>query len=467
MNDYIEECTIEDLVRYSSNFYIGVYYKTFKWAQFVYDKLLEHFKKLDCVARTSVEKNGFGFIVLKNGIIYQILRADETSRGYKNNIVYMEEGIDEDTFDGSVLKARFLAVNTPESTGKIEEYGKQASDFTKNTLSKATSIIVESDTTTWNADSTGGRYLVWIWYKTAESEQYRNLNIEILQNGLAIASNSGQNRYGTICLAALDQAKKSKLKVFSDEKDPFFFYGEAHEIDLKELRTNIKSYVGQKVAFEAVVFAEYSQTLYVEDYFPEDDIYYGMQVYYGFGADGSLLSQFKLGNRVRFVGTVSEWNGTYQVSGLTLDIWNLDDPTNTIKVSEGHDVGFALMSASDFASKTISIEKEDENGDVSLVDYRLAELSLNSSVSMNNLDVVNIYTTTNEESASKGAMTLTCKVNGVTVTVRTEVLRDAEGNLITAEAYEGKNISIKGMVEYFDGKYQIKVYSANNITINN
>jgi len=28
-----------------------------------------------------------------------------------------------------VLKARFLAINTPESTGKIEEYGKAASNF--------------------------------------------------------------------------------------------------------------------------------------------------------------------------------------------------------------------------------------------------------------------------------------------------------------------------------------------------
>ena len=102
MNDYIRECTIENLVRYSSNFYIGIYYKTFKWAQFVYDKLLEHFKKLDCVARASIEKNGFGFIVLKNGTIYQILRADGTSRGYKNNIVYMEKGIDEDTFDSAI-----------------------------------------------------------------------------------------------------------------------------------------------------------------------------------------------------------------------------------------------------------------------------------------------------------------------------------------------------------------------------
>ena len=374
--------------------------------------------------------------------------------------------VNEGSFNGTVLKARFLAVNTPESTGKIEEYGKQASNFTKETLSKATSIIIESDTSKWNADSTGDRYLVWIWYKTSETESYRNLNIEILQNGLAIASNSEQNRYGSTCMAALNQAKSLKLKVFSGEKDPLFFYGEAYEIDLKELRTNIKDYVGTKVAFEAVIFAEYSQTLYVEDYFPEDDVYYGMQVYYGFSASGLLLSQFALGNRVRFVGTVSEWNGTYQVSGLDLDVWDISNPKNTIKISEGNSLGFREMSASDFVSKKISLEKEDENGDVSFVEYRLAELSLNSSVSMNNLYVESVYTTTNEESSSKGAMTLTCKVNGVTVTVRTEVLRDESGNMITADAYEGKNISVKGMVEIFDGKYQIKVYSAKNITIN-
>ena len=32
-------------------------------------------------------------------MIYQILRADETSRGYKNNIVYMQDGIDDDIID--------------------------------------------------------------------------------------------------------------------------------------------------------------------------------------------------------------------------------------------------------------------------------------------------------------------------------------------------------------------------------
>ena len=44
-----------------------------------------------------------------------------------------------------VLKARFLAINTPESTGKIEPYGYKASRFTKEALKTAYSIIIESD----------------------------------------------------------------------------------------------------------------------------------------------------------------------------------------------------------------------------------------------------------------------------------------------------------------------------------
>ena len=80
-----------------------------------------------------------------------------------------------ESFDpNGYIKARYLAVNTPESTGKIEEWGKKAASFTKEKLMSATSIIIESDDSKWNADSTGDRYLVWVWYKTAESEDYRN-----------------------------------------------------------------------------------------------------------------------------------------------------------------------------------------------------------------------------------------------------------------------------------------------------
>ncbi|MBO5362912.1 MAG: hypothetical protein J6A46_01135 [Clostridia bacterium] len=65
---------------------------------------------------------------------------------------------DDDTF-----KARYAAVNTPESTGKLEEWGKAASKYTRNALEDATSIVIESDGTDWEADSTGDRYLTWVW----------------------------------------------------------------------------------------------------------------------------------------------------------------------------------------------------------------------------------------------------------------------------------------------------------------
>ena len=71
----------------------------------------------------------------------------------------------------------------------------------------------------------------------------------------------------------------------------------------------------------------------------------------------------------------------------------------------------------------------------------------------------------NEESSSNGAMTLTCKSGNTTVILRTVVLRDANGNKITYEAYEGKTINVKGMVDCYDGEYQIKIFSANDITI--
>ena len=84
---------------------------------------------------------------------------------------------------------------------------------------------------------------------------------------------------------------------------------------------------------------------------------------------------------------------------------------------------------------------------------------------MKNLKVVSIYTTQNGGD-SDGSMTLTCQVNGITVKVRTDVLYDSDNNVITDKTYNGKNISVKGVIEKFNGEYQIKVFFAKNITIN-
>lgn len=187
-----------------------------------------------------------------------------------------------------------------------------------------------------------------------------------------------------------------------------------------------------------------------------------MTVYYGFGLSGAGLSIISVGNRARIVGTVQyyEAGDSYQVSGLTYRQMKPDDPGNIKKISDGHKPAFTPVSAEKFASGTVTLEDDGK-------EYRFAELALYTSVSMEDLTVKSIYTTSSDDSSSKGAMTITCEKDGVTVTVRTTVLMDKDGKLVTADRYEGKNISVRGIVDHYDGEYQIKVLSTDDITINN
>ena len=361
-----------------------------------------------------------------------------------------------------VLKARYLAVNTPESTGKIEEYGKAASRFTKEKLSGATSIIIESDDSNWNWDSTGERYLVWVWYRTGENEPYRNLNIELLQNGLALANSAGQNRYGETCLAAVAQARNQKLNLYSGQKDPDFYYGDAHELTLKELRSNIESYKDQKVAFNGVVYTNSgTQGVYVEEYDPETGLYYGIYIYYGHGLNGTGLDIISVGNRVRIVGTVQyyEAGGSWQVSGLSYRMMQPDDPGNIQKLSEGHSAAYVLTDPDTFVNGQVTIVSDNGPRTIAYTDAVLG-----TSLQMNDLLVVDAYTTDNGGS-SDGAMTLTCQAGDVTVTVRTALLLDENGNRVTEDVYLGKTIDVKGVVETYEGQAQIKVLTEKHIII--
>ena len=366
-----------------------------------------------------------------------------------------------DQFEEGVLKIRYLGINTPESTGKIEEWGKKASNFTKEKLSNAVSIVVESESSTWEADSTGSRYLGWVWYKTNPDAPYRNLNVEILQNGLAIANSSANNRYGSICVQAINQAKALKLNVHSGQKDPDFHYGEATELTLKELRTNIDAYSGVKVAFNGVITRNNDQTVYVETYDAETDMYYGIAVYYGFNLTGGGLDVLTVGNEVRIVGTVQyyETGKTWQVSGLSYNQMKPKDPGNIQKLSDGHSPAYVPTSADTFVNGTVTVEV-----DGGMKTFPYAELAMSTSISMKDLVVKDIYTTTGN-SDSSGAMTLTCEVDGITVTIRTAVLRDADKKVLTADAFLGKTIDVQGIIDCFDGQYQIRVISAKDITI--
>ena len=125
------------------------------------------------------------------------------------------------------------------------------------------------------------------------------------------------------------------------------------------------------------------------------------------------------------------------------------------------------------ADVTVPVIKLDPNGDAYEENetFKNAELLVSSSVSMKKLLVTNVYTTSNTSSDDYGAMTLTCKAeDGTVISVRTEVLKDENGDLITASQFRNKTIDVKGIVEYYkpdnaDGKYQIHAYTMNDFVI--
>lgn len=397
------------------------------------------------------------------------LKFNESSETVKTKVT-VKSYIDGDTThffvptsisEDGVLKARYIAINTPESTGKIEEWGKKASEFTKAKLQSAESIIIESDNGTWNLDSTGSRYLVWIWYRTSETEDYRCLNLELLEEGLALPSSSANNRYGSWCQNAIQKAKDNGLHVWSKEKDPDFFYGDALEVTTKELRFNPSVYDGKKVAFEGVITRNYNNSVYIESYDEETESSYGISVYYGYSLSGSGLEILQVGNRVRIVGTMQYYasGDVYQISGLKYREMKKDDPGNIRLLEKGVSVDPRVIEPEELNRREVEVIVEDE---VKSLPFR--EALLGTVVKMDGIHVDDVYVTTKEDSSSFGAMTLTCSKDGEVISIRTLPFYEG-GELMTERDFLGFVIDVIGVVDTYEGSVQIRVFNIDDITV--
>ena len=382
--------------------------------------------------------------------VYKNIDGDTTHFKFKDSSKLPEAAREDGYF-----KARYMAINTPESTGKIEEWGRRASDFTKNALNGAESIIIESDNDQWNPDSTGSRFMVWVWYRTSADSEYRNLNLEILQNGLAVASNVSDNRYGDVCTKAFNQARDQKLYVHSGEKDPDFFYGEAIKMTLKELRLSINDYIATTVAVEGVVTRnDGNNGVYIESYDEETDRYYGVYVYYSANPSYVVAPMLSAGNLVRVVGKISDFDpDNPQISGL---VYNIRDPENEFqmaKLGEGYEASYTEISADALVNAKETVAVGDDE-----VEMRVAELMLGTTVSMKNLKVKSV-----KPAQSSDALTIYCDVDGIEVQVHAPAMYDEYSQPITEEYYLGKTFDIKGVVDVFYEVYQIEFYSLSDI----
>ncbi len=171
------------------------------------------------------------------------------------------------------------------------------------------------------------------------------------------------------------------------------------------------------------------------------------------------------------VGNVQyyETGGTYQISDIKCNPMRPDDPESIKLVSEGHKGAYAEVSVKDLLDGKVNIDvtKVDEDGNESIETktFDRGFITMHGSASLKNLTIKRIYTTNNEDSKNHGALSITCEdAAGNEIILRTIVLKDENGKTITADKFPvGSVIDAKGVVDVFDGEYQLKIFSVNDI----
>lgn len=82
---------------------IGIYYKDREWGERVFMVIKDSLPE-DIIAKARISRNEMS-LLLKDGSFVKIVSADDSSRGYKWDLCYMQEGIDIDTYHIAISRS--------------------------------------------------------------------------------------------------------------------------------------------------------------------------------------------------------------------------------------------------------------------------------------------------------------------------------------------------------------------------
>ena len=388
----------------------------------------------------------------------------------------------------TILKARFYGIDTPESTGSVQPWGKKASNFTKQKLLNARdhgTIVVSSPASTYQApeyDSTGSRFLSLVWInetkRNCELNELTLLNLWIVQEGYSWAKNVNQvPQYADIFQDAQDQAEKFGLNLWSGD-DPDFNYGDYSTVSLLEIKKEIaksiadatheNSFTNQKVRFTGTVSGYADNTLYVQEYYPVDDDdpskggeYAGINVYTGMSSINTKYTK---------VGTYLE------IVGLALDSENFGFQ---ITDTAAH---WPASDSQDPNDCKVLIKAEDNTDEHKLKTFTYTAAELEAIASSNNLE--NLYCRTKVSDnlvcerayvSTSGDTTLYFKDVSYTVYIPFQYYGDLENQSDiwnTSDRFVGKTFNVEGTYSWHrtsSGKvvYQIVPTASSDVLCTN
>lgn len=120
------------------------------------------------------------------------------------------------TYKKEDVKARFLAVDTPEtkhSTKGVQVYGKEASDYTCQRLENAKKIVLEYDDKS-NEKDMYNRHLVWVWLDD------KLLQKDLVKKGYAkVGYLYGKYKYVDELKELQEKAQSKKIGVWSKDSN--------------------------------------------------------------------------------------------------------------------------------------------------------------------------------------------------------------------------------------------------------
>ena len=381
------------------------------------------------VLNDAVAVASFNFTVLHEERLCETCYTDELTMDFSyTNSDFVANGIGEvdlvSCVDGDTaiftegsgtFSVRFLGINTPESTYKLEPWGKPASEFTCDKLTNAQTIVLEYDAATTRTDG-NERYLAWVWYDG------RLLNLELIEESYTGSKGVGGLKYENLFYQAEFAAQALEERIWGED-DPTFDYSlDGVQITIEELVTNQEEYIGTKVVVRGII----SRTLEGHPYIQSGE--YGIYLFKGYDSTSGLIE----GNEVI-------------ISGLNLTYYP-DSETGSVQLTGFSRTNYSIVSTGNVVTPTVLTIDE------------LSRDSIGSLVQMDNLTVVSIYENTTDD-----AFTVTAQdASGNTIKIRRDDGADSNltGDLFTV----GTEFSIVAPVARYNSEYQLMVIKLEDVT---
>jgi micrococcal nuclease len=187
--------------------------------------------------------------------------------------------------NGSVyFSVRFLGIDTPESTYRIDPWGKAASTYTCDKLTNAETIVLEAQE---ERTDSNGRYLAWVWYDG------RLLNLELIEQAYSNAKGASDAKYKDEIYDAELATQVTNRRLWGED-DPNYDYSlDGIQVSIQELATNSELYEGTKLVVQGFVAAKDGKHPYLID-----ENGYGIYIYLGF----SNSYDIEIGNEILLEG---------------------------------------------------------------------------------------------------------------------------------------------------------------------